>query len=853
MSGAAQASRDSSDAAAAPESLISDRDDEPGSLLAREFSDAWRRGECAALEEFLARRAGCELAPAVAVQLVCEEICLRQEAGESIDSAEILRRFPQWRAELELLLACYGLFQDEPQAEFPTAGEELGEFRLLAELGRGATGRVFLATQPSLSDRPVAIKFTSFEAAEHLSLSRLQHTGIVPLYLVQDFPERGLRALCMPYLGGASLDALLSEIENCPQHERSGRSFVEALARLRAPLPVSLPLEGPALDWLESLTYVQTVCWIGADLADALHYAHQRGLLHLDLKPSNVLLAGDGQPMLLDFHLARGPLAAQASADEWLGGTQGYMSPEQAAAVAAIRSGKAVLAAVDVRSDIYSLGVVLYEMLGGPPASSGAIQVRPAIRSLNPAVSRGLADLIDKCLASDPAARYGDAASLADDLRRHLADLPLRGLPNRSLSERWQKWRRRKPHSLRRLASSVILIAACVGGATAYLGRQVRNAQADLREADQLLDRRQFPAAIERLRAGAARLSLVPGHADLKSTFHSLLVVAQRRRRAEDLHQLVDRLRFLDGRVALSPAELREIEQGCPKIWQARDQILAEADGDEPDAERSELRTDLLDLGILWASFRFRAEQGANEQQSRAHALAVLDEAEATFGASPILAAERSAYLGESPPAQIGDKSAPPSVWEHYALGRFLLRNGRLEAAEGEFRQALQKAPEDFWPNYYSGLCAFRRGKFQQALTSFSICVALAPMSAERFCATAQADCLDNRGLAQAALGQSAEAQEDFSEALRLDPHLATAALHRGMLHGDAHHFEQAAADFQRALDHGAERAAVYYQWALLHLERKDRTSAKASLRKALEHSPADAEALELLQKLETP
>lgn len=816
MTSTARAPRDSSAAAATPETPSADRDDEPGSRLAREFGEAWRRGDCTRLEDFLAARGEPEPSPAVAVQLVCEEICLRQEAGETVGSAEILARFPQWRAELELLMACYGLFQDEPPPEFPAAGEELGEFHLLAELGRGATGRVFLATQPALSDRPVVVKFTSFEAAEHLSLARLGHTGIVPLYLVQDFPERGLRALCMPYLGGASLDALLAEIKLRPPAERSGRSFVEALARLSRPAPVALPLEGPALDWLESLSYVQAVCWIGADLADALHYAHQRGLLHLDLKPSNVLLAGDGQPMLLDFHLARGPLPAQAAADEWLGGTQGYMSPEQAAAVAAIRSGQPVAAAVDVRSDVYSLGIVVYELLGGPSAAAGGIAVRPDIRGYNPAVSRGLADLVGKCLAHSPEARYADAASLADDLRRHLNDLPLRGVANRSLSERWRKWRRRKPHALRRWIASAVVVLAGLGISSVYLGQRVRDAKADLQAADGLLLRGETLAAVDRLRAGAARLALVPGHADLKSSFRGRMALARRRRLAADLHQLADQLRFLDGGAALPAEQWRKIDRRCAEIWQARDKILAEFGADAPDADSGELRTDLLDLGILQAAYGYRAEKEANERQARTQALARLDEAEAALGPGPILEIERSAYRGETPTEDLpslaapgGDQAAPGSVWERCALGRFLLRHGRLEAADAEFRLALRKAPGEFWPNYYAGLCAHLRGEFQPALVSFSICVALAPASPE---------CRFNRGLAHAALDQVDDAQQDFSEALRLDPRLA---------------------------------AAVYYQRALLHLRRGDRAAAEASLRQALEHSPADAEALELLQKLD--
>ena len=109
-------------------------------------------------------------------------------------------------------------------------------------------------------------------------------------------------------------------------------------------------------------SYVHAVCWVGACLADALQYAHDRGLVHLDLKPSNVLLTADGQPMILDFHLAREPISPADAGPAWLGGTPGYMSPEQTEALLAVRHGKPVPRPVDGRSDIYALGVVLYEV-----------------------------------------------------------------------------------------------------------------------------------------------------------------------------------------------------------------------------------------------------------------------------------------------------------------------------------------------------------------------------------------------------------------------------------------------------------------------------------------------------------
>jgi len=132
---------------------------------------------------------------------------------------------------------------------------------------------------------------------------------------------------------------------------------------------------------------------------------------------------------------------------EWFGGTRGYMSPEQEAVLHSVREEQRVCCDVDHRSDIFGLGLVLYKMLGGMIPEL-ARESFPPLDRCNPRVSRGLADVLAKCLSPAPEDRYDIAGQLAADLRRHLSDQPLRGVPNRSWKERWNKWRRRRPHRL---------------------------------------------------------------------------------------------------------------------------------------------------------------------------------------------------------------------------------------------------------------------------------------------------------------------------------------------------------------------------------------------------------------------
>ena len=483
-----------------------------------QMADLWNGGKSVRAEQVLQEHPEVAADPETAVRIVYEEICLREERGEQVESAEFYRRFPQWHDALAVVLDCHRLLRNvQEPVQFPTPGESLGEFRLLLELGRGALGRVFLATQPSLSDRPLVVKLSARHGQEHLSLARLQHTNIVPLYLVQDFPDQHMRTLCMPYLGGATWNAILQGMKPIPPAQRTGEQIVARLSKLQRHADELKIASGPAIGFLARSTYVDAVCWIGACLADALHYAHQRGLVHLDIKPSNVLLACDGQPMLLDFHLACETRQLKENTIDRLGGTKGYMSPEQCAATEALRQGMALPTRLDSRSDIYSLGVLLYESLAGQLPDDEPNALRRNLRLTNPRVSRGLQDIVCKCLASNPSDRYADAGQLAADLRCHLASLPMRWNANRSLAERWRKWRRRKPYAI---AILIVGLAATIviGGAGGLFYRDhVKSAEALLLQSQREFENKDYGPAIQHAQSAWGSLHWFPWKGDLKN------------------------------------------------------------------------------------------------------------------------------------------------------------------------------------------------------------------------------------------------------------------------------------------------------------------------------------------------
>lgn len=395
--------------------------------------------------------------------LLYEDYHVRKRAGRPVDAGDYFRRFPGQAAELGRLLG--GTVPERSTAVHATKvpvsfkpGDRLDDFDLLALLGEGQFAKVFLARQRAMQ-RLVALKVSAARGAEAQTLAQLDHPHVVRVYDQRIDPEHGVLLVYMPFLAGGTLHGLLAHARTVPADKRSGRTLLEAVdASLdrRGLLP---PSGSAAREGRAGKNWPATVCALGAKLASALDYAHRHGVLHRDVKPANVLLTSEGEPLLADFNVGCCSKLEGAGPAAFFGGSLAYMAAEHLDAFNPDHPRAAD--SLDGRADLFGLAVTLWELATGSrpfgpenlspnwkaTLANLAEQRRagptPAAVAGFPDGVPGLKEVLLRCLEADPDRRPATAGEMARELELCLR--PATRALVRSAPNRWRTFATRHP------------------------------------------------------------------------------------------------------------------------------------------------------------------------------------------------------------------------------------------------------------------------------------------------------------------------------------------------------------------------------------------------------------------------
>ncbi|MCI0358263.1 MAG: protein kinase [Planctomycetaceae bacterium] len=519
--------------------------------------------------------------------MILDEYLLGLERGEPIEPEALLSRHPDVANQLHGYLSGLALFHQAvanrpPQSAMIVSGGpglggsglggQLGDFQLVREIGRGGMGIVYEAVQVSLGRR-VAVKVLPFAAAidekqitrfknEAQAAAQIDHPHIVPVFAIGQ--EHGIHFFAMQLVGGQSLAGLLGELRD---EDKEGANLSGATGRTG-----------------ETHDHVMAVARMGVQAAEALDAAHEIGVVHRDVKPSNLLLDEKGKVWVTDFGVARCKSSACLTETGHVLGSLPYMSPEQA-------SGQPAL--VDHRTDIYSLGVTLYELatLRHPGEGTGHAATteldsrskwrRP--RFWNSSIPVDFENIVLKAMADARDERYATARELAEDLERFLDGQPI--LARRpSLCSRVEKWVWRHKRSVAAamgvlamaavgIVASLVIIAseradkdAAYRAATANHARAEKNyerAEAKFQQAREVLDR--FGARVNQLLANK-----LPGAEAV---------------RQELLAEMLPYYRAFAREAADDPALQADLALTYSKIGYLSDQLGSQADAEQAYAE----------------------------------------------------------------------------------------------------------------------------------------------------------------------------------------------------------------------------------------------------------------------------
>jgi tetratricopeptide (TPR) repeat protein len=778
------------------------------------------------------------------VARVVDEYEERVARGETPDPEEYAARHPEAATEIRGVLGMFGMAGAAAAARAAGAPDALGDFRIVREVGRGGMGIVYEAVQLSLSRR-VALKVLPFAAnmdPRHLQRFQnearaagcLHHGHIVPVYSVGC--ERGVHYYAMQLIEGQTLASVIRELG-----QQAGQRTTQATAEpattayqpaagtpgsaeTRACAGLSTDRSGRRGD------YYRRVAQLGVQAAEALEYAHERGVIHRDIKPGNLMLDGWGSVWITDFglaHLEHAEGSLTMSGD--LVGTLRYMSPEQAL-------GKRV--PIDHRTDVYSLGVTLYELLTLRPAFRGsdrqellrqvAFEEPIAPRKLERGIPGELETIVLKAVEKNPADRYATAGDLAADLRRWLDDRPIQARrPSlRQVAARWARRHRAVVWS----AAAVLFLAAVLGGVNGLWWTQKRaaaqaEARAELREASRLQEQEKWDEALGAVRRAKGALAAVWADASLRQEIEE---------RGKDLEmaRLLQEARLAGAAVKDNHFDWGATVKGYEEAfeWYGLDVIRLDPAVTGHYIQGRSIHMQLVAALDDWSCW---LKQGSKE---RTQVLAILHVADPDPWRERLRLA-----LEQNDPRSLKALCTVPqgvelSLPSAVLLGRLAVETSSSQEVLTVLRQAQQRSPADFWVNHHLGWVLRQRGAshLEEAIRYFSIAVALRPRSPAA---------LVNLGLTLSDKGQVDEAIACYHKAIALDPKGAGAHVNLGnALYGKGK-VEEAIACFHKAIALDPKDANGHNSLGVALAGKGQVDEAIACYRKAIEFDPTFTEA----------
>ncbi len=737
---------------------------------------------------------------------LAESFLTRHRRGEQPSVEDDAAAYPELAADIRRLFPALLLMEElKPAASddaFTSAPERLGDFRILREVGRGGMGIVYEAEQESLG-RHVALKVLGVNGPrdakqllrfqrEARAAAKLHHTNIVPVFGVGE--SEGMHYYVMQFIPGLGLDAVLGEIQRLREPEskddsccviRRGRARAVVMARSllsgRISFPCARSESAPRQETASSGTselasttsavlpgesgtspadahrrYTRSVAMIGIQVAEALEYAHHQGTLHRDIKPSNLLLDGQGTVWVADFGLAKASDSDDLTHTGDIVGTLRYMAPER------------FQGRCDAGSDVYSLGLTLYELLARRPAFNKVDRAElirqvtceepPRLRRLDPTVPRDMETIVHTAIEREPARRYPGAAALADDLRRFLAGRPVRARRISRAEHAW-RWCRRNPAAAALVATVLALCAMAVAWWTEAAHRQGRARQS-------------VESAVEQVAVWMRQGRWTEAKAVLLQADSRLYDAGLLRMRVRFQHWLYD----LELAAKLEDIRLRRtglLEDPSHHRATAREYaaVILEARSKVSDdrtaavlIRNSPIREPLVAALDEWAIIEEDADMRSRLLQvarwadpdpvwrDRVRNVAVWHDRKAL---------ERLA-------AEAPETDAPPQLLT--TLGVLLEQAGG--DAEPLLRAAQRRRPTDFWLNFELGRM-LAQAKPWQAIGFFRAALVLRPQTSSVYY---------NLGLAQVAAGDREEARESYRQAIAIDPGMAVVGTHLGEL-----------------------------------------------------------------------